>query len=476
MNSNSPERKSDDFEEELKQALARASSLEETVRQNEANIRRLEDLQREKDLRIGDLETTLGERQAYYSQIQSGHGWKWLTRYFKIRNKILPPESRRRRLLAAALRGPGAAAAFVGRMAARISRAVKPERRIFNVQVDLTNYCNLKCKMCYFQFQSIPVEARRRLSYDQLVKIVGPWADRIKSLGLSCGAEPLLAERKELLKILGFPREYGIPRSLLTTNATLMDEEVARRIVDSGIGIIQISMDSHLKEKYEMIRVGAHFDRVVENIKYLRDYKKERKSSSPYIQFGCVLMRWNIEDVSDYLDFVHLLGANGVAFQHVVVYQGSEISDQSLSLDKPLANRYLDLIREKCRTHGFHLNTIPENFSLSPAAEKDSASRKKSARRRRRTCVIPQSYIYMAPNGDVLPCPYFYGERPVGNLAQDDFATMWNRKDYVRFRKDVGRGVFARECCKTCPAAGSGEINDPLAFQEKDLEQREGTR
>ena len=53
---------------------------------------------------------------------------------------------------------------------------------------------------------------------------------------------------------------------------------------------------------------------------------------------------------------------------------------------------------------------------------------------------------------------------------------MWNRKEFVRFRKDVARGVFARDCCKTCPAAGSGEINDPLAFQEKDLEQREGER
>lgn len=441
-------------------------------------IKRLEDLQREKDARIHDLETTLGERQAYYTAIQSGNGWKWLTRYFALRDKILPPNSRRRRLLSAILKGPKAAAALAGRSAAAISRAVKPERRIFNVQVDPTNYCNLKCRMCYFQFQAVPAEARLRLSYAQLVKAVGPWADRIKSLGLSCGAEPLLAERKELMKMLDFPREAGIPRSLLTTNATLMDADIARKIVDSGIGIIQISLDSHLKEKYEMIRVGARFEHVVENIKFLRDYKRERKSATPYIQFGCVLMRWNIEDVSDYLDFVHLLGADGVAFQHVVVYQGSEISEQSLSLDKELANRYLDLIREKCRTHAFHLNTIPENFDLGAAGggAPDGRPAKRPSRRRGRTCRIPQSYIYMAPNGDVLPCPYFYGERPVGNLLRDGFETMWNRKEYVRFRKNVARGVFDRTCCQTCPAAGSGKIDDPLAFKEKDLEQREPER
>jgi len=444
--------------------------LEEKIRLSEDRIKHLEAVQKDKDLRISDLETALGEKEAYFGKILAGNGWKALTRYFKIRDALLPPASRRRRILTAVFKGPRAAARGAGRLAKAISKTIKPDRRFLNVQIDITNFCNLKCRMCYFRFQSVPMAARRQLTYDQVVKMIGPWASRIKSLGLSCGAEPLLADRRELLKILEFPEARGIPQSMLVTNATALDREIARKIVDSRIRMLQISFDSHVKETFEMIREGASYDRVVENIKYLRDYKKEKKSSFPYIQFVCILARWNIEQMSEYLDFIPLLGANGVDFRHLIVYQEAKLEDQSLVLDKALANRTLDLIREKCRTHGFHLNTIPENFALDPAGEPSASGGREKPRRGKRTCRIPQTFIYMGPSGDVLPCPYFYGEKPIGNLAVDDFETMWNRKEYADFRRDAARGRFTRKCCLTCPASGSGEVNDPRAFQAKDLE------
>ena len=50
----------------------------------------------EKDDRIASLEALIQEREAILSHIYSSHGWKALTVYYQLRNRLLPEGTKRR--------------------------------------------------------------------------------------------------------------------------------------------------------------------------------------------------------------------------------------------------------------------------------------------------------------------------------------------------------------------------------------------
>jgi MoaA/NifB/PqqE/SkfB family radical SAM enzyme len=51
----------------------------------------------------------------------------------------------------------------------------------------------------------------------------------------------------------------------LITNATLLTEKVTRRLIDSGLDLLWVSLDGASTETYADVRLGAEFPKVMEN-------------------------------------------------------------------------------------------------------------------------------------------------------------------------------------------------------------------
>lgn len=394
------------------------------------------------------------------------------------------------------------------------------QSRFLTIQTDLSTYCNLKCRMCYFH-AGLDVK-KERVTFAQFDRLFNSFANRIRVLGLSCGTEPLLARQEDLFRIFDFIKEKGIPESNMVTNATLLNKRIAEKIVDSGITTLMISIDSHIKEKYEAIRIGAKFERVVENVKYLIDYRKRMGARRPFIQFNCVLAKYNLEDMPGYLDSLFQLGVDGVDFRHIVLHRGCGLEDQPLNKYKALANLYFDYIRKRCKKLKISLEYLPDNFNEEGLTEEERSQLKEitlpapdaelpprysseTTDERDRTpveepitgstdipadgeeepcetvvseenpppdplgriCKIPLSFMQIRPDGDVLPCCYWYGEKPMGNLFETDFDTLWNKAEYVKLRREVSGGILIRHCCMNCPELGSGRVDEQGGFEEK---------
>jgi radical SAM protein with 4Fe4S-binding SPASM domain len=62
---------------------------------------------------------------------------------------------------------------------------------------------------------------------------------------------------------------------LMDTNAVLLNKDVAKELLDSGLDFISISFDGYEADTYEKIRVNAKFDITLENIKTFLKLKKE---------------------------------------------------------------------------------------------------------------------------------------------------------------------------------------------------------
>lgn len=95
----------------------------------------------------------------------------------------------------------------------------------------------------------------------------------------------------------------------MNTNATLMDEEMAEMLLDSGIDFISIDCDGFSKEVYEKIRVGGDRDVVFKNIEYLLRRKKERGIDKTIIEVKIIEMEENKDEIDLVLNYWRERGA-----------------------------------------------------------------------------------------------------------------------------------------------------------------------
>ena len=108
----------------------------------------------------------------------------------------------------------------------------------FMVSYSITTKCNLKCKQCYSS--SVEQAAPDELSTKEAFKLVDDLSEWGIGLLIIDGGEPLC--REDLLDILKYASSKGI-RTTIGSNGTLIDEEMAGKLVDAGVMAVAVSVD-----------------------------------------------------------------------------------------------------------------------------------------------------------------------------------------------------------------------------------------
>jgi hypothetical protein len=90
----------------------------------------------------------------------------------------------------------------------------------------------------------------------------------LKSVKLNFLGEPLLY--KDLVEMVALAREAGL-WVMLNTNAVLLTKDLSRRLLLAGLTDIFFSFDSPYQKEYEAIRVGASYQKVLDNIASFMD-------------------------------------------------------------------------------------------------------------------------------------------------------------------------------------------------------------
>ncbi len=164
---------------------------------------------------------------------------------------------------------------------------VQPPDFPHRIILESTNLCNLRCPSC-MTGQGVRHE-RGRMDLGLFKKIVDELANHPETffMSLQGGGEPLLHEG--LFDFLAYLHEKkpGI-RSQLSTNGTLLTEEKAVGLLESGLVEIFFSVDGATSETFESLRVGADFHEVLSNINRFLELKKELGSS---LKTGVCLVR-----------------------------------------------------------------------------------------------------------------------------------------------------------------------------------------
>lgn len=146
--------------------------------------------------------------------------------------------------------------------------------------LEVTNKCNANCVFCARKDTHKPLMDMDLDLFKRLVD-AAPYTTQVHTQGFG---EPLLYPY--LVEAIQYCKDRG-KRVVFYTNASLLTDDIAIRLLDTGVDQIRFSVDEITKESYESLRRGLVWDVVLENIENFHKRKKEGKYKTETIARIC---------------------------------------------------------------------------------------------------------------------------------------------------------------------------------------------
>lgn len=176
-----------------------------------------------------------------------------------------------------------------------------------NVIIEPGNYCNLNCKTCLNNKMTRPKGSMDIRLYKKIIDEIA-LENKHTRIWLDFYGEPLI-QRFKLFYMINYAKNKGLTNISLNTNGTLLDEEMAEMLLDSGINFLSVDCDGFSKEVYETIRVGAKRDVLYKNLEYIINLKKLRNQKYPIIEAKIMEMDENKNEVEQVMKYWQSKGA-----------------------------------------------------------------------------------------------------------------------------------------------------------------------
>jgi len=241
------------------------------------------------------------------------------------------------------------------------NRLAPLEPGALTVLVDISNKCNIRCRMCHFSFDSVFYRRAEFMSpeaFRTLADLLFPYAHTVY---VSAGCESMTSPH--FAEILGIAGEYGIGDLKFLTNGLLMGPRVSDAILEAGMHQIHFSVDGATRATYESIRRGASFDLLLKNILYLKNRKEALGLEEPLLQFNVALMRSNLDELEVFVDLAEELGVTRISARHMMPYQGLDVAGERLSECPERANRaFRKFLARVAASPTVTLATFPDLF------------------------------------------------------------------------------------------------------------------
>lgn len=300
--------------------------------------------------------------------------------------------------------------------AARTTGKVRHRGKPFTVSIEPTTSCNLRCPECPSGLRQF-TRPTGALSLELYRDIIDQLSPGLFYLILYFQGEPFL--NPLFFKMVEYARRKRI-YTATSTNAHFLNDNFARKTVESGLDRIIISLDGLDQESYEKYRTGGSVEKVFEGTRNLVRWKKELKSRTPYIILQFIVFSTNEHQVGELKKVARELGVDKLELKTAQVYNYEDGND--LIPSNP------DYARYKKENGKFKIDNPLNNHCL----------------RMWRGCVITW-------DGLVVPCCFDKdGSHRMGDLKINSFDEIWRGKTYDDFRRKLFTARSEIDICKNC--------------------------
>jgi radical SAM protein with 4Fe4S-binding SPASM domain len=235
------------------------------------------------------------------------------------------------------------------------------------------------------------------------------------------GGEPLL--NKNLEEFVVYSKNIGVKKTVITTNASLLNEKRSQSIIKSGLDEMKVSFDGRSQEENDAIRKGGKFSKDAINVLTLLKMKREMGVTHPDVIISTAQILDKDEMIDTDEQYMNLFSRSP---EYLTNYF-SEFKDEAM------------------------FRTFPAMvWPMSKINSKYSFRRSPILRTRNDYCAELFEYMSIMSNGDVVSCCYDISGKVVhGNIFQADPVKIWHGESYSEFRNSFRTGRYG-EMCSSC--------------------------
>ena len=367
---------------------------------------------------------------------------------------------------------------------------------------EVTKGCNLRCIHC--RATATELSSQYDLPLTKALNLIKQVSQSFLPILVLSGGEPLF--RPDIFELAGYATSLGI-RVALATNGTLVDEQVARRIVDSGVRRVSISLDGADASTHDAFRgIPGAFDAALRGFRNLR-------ALGMSLQINMTIARHNAHQLPAVLELAKEIGADALhTFLLVPVGCGVDIAaeqmvpaeeyerilnwfyDRSLEggieLKATCAPHYFRVARQRRAADRRALSsatrqgetnhaigptemTMPGStgIALHPHTTQPGHGHPQDMNAMTKGCLAGTGVCFISHRGEVYPCGYL--PVPAGDLNKQSFAEIWEKSPVFQQLRNTdnlkgkcGYCEFRNVCmgCRARAFAASGDYMDEEPF------------
>jgi len=290
--------------------------------------------------------------------------------------------------------------------------------------------CNLKCEMCnhWRLIREPPLEIER--FKEALIQLAELGCRKVHFSGGEPLLQPRLTELIELTSSLDM-------RATLTTNGTLVDKQLARQLIESGLRGVNVSIDSPFRRVHDNIRgVEGAWKAACRATRYFRRYAHKGKI---VIRLNTVVSRLNYGSLTGLPDFAHQLGVDEINLIGVDDHCGDH-----LALHRHHIQEFNTNISPRIAERGMELGLVSQESRAYPFGRNSGLVG--YARRGEyafgwyddHPCFAPWLHSLIDFNGLVYICCMTREQTPpLGDLKLASFTEIWNGDSYYHIREEM---------------------------------------
>jgi len=334
----------------------------------------------------------------------------------------------------------------------------------FMVSYSITTKCNLKCKHCYSN--SVDQASPDELSTGEAFGLMDDLSRWGIGLLIIDGGEPLC--REDVLDVVKYASSKGI-RATIGSNGTLIDESMARKMLDAGVMAVAISVDGADAVTHDSFRgVSGAFEQT------LRGIEASRNAGLPF-QLNMVIRKDNLSQLEDMLRLAVDLGANAAEVFDLVAAGRAKHECHELVLSPEERKQAMEQLAEAQGDYPILIRVpgcpmyplLLQQKQIQPKHFPKEMLRRVPYYERGCAAGMPMGYVMVLSDGEVNPCMLL--QVRLGNVREQSIISIWENSPVLAQlrQRELLKGecgvCSSRSTCSGCRGRAYEERGDMMA-------------
>ena len=291
--------------------------------------------------------------------------------------------------------------------------------RPLRLGLDISDACNIRCILCLAE------SGRKQRSNSEAFR-KPEWLDPFEPLFPFINAA-IFSSFEAILnpwfdKFVERVWRYHTPIELFS-NGMGLDEELSKFLLEHNLRSLWCSFHGARQKTYHSIMKGSDYENVLKNLMYMKLYSKKRGLKDYRLTMVFCAMRRNIEELVEYVDLAHRVGAQCIQVNYLLVTKPDTGLDlEAMCFHPDLYDGMVLAAKAKAAKMGITLNH--QRLFRDGLKEADSGP-----------CYRPWEHLNVSQGGQATICCGGCGN--LGNMFGQGFPQLWNSERLAEFRARV---------------------------------------